>query len=606
MASPIGVNEETFSFSDVANFSYDDLITDYEERNSQESLSTNQNAQQLPGLKNTATFDEWIHGDSPSVSESFSASSNSFQLATTGNKNAQQASLVLPDLVPSNIPESGVPLAPYGHCKAFTPIFSAEAADNVTTPGLREAVHATSWTLGKIDWGIDQAFYGVANADEALFYDGIDHVTGVRNISEPYQTYARWGERTVLAGVATGLGSYGYQFVKNPEFRQAGLKAQASQTFQSSKNLWKKHGMLYGALFLTSTQLPSHAAKGLDLIDPDQEIFKDDTRKYARMGTYGLMMGGSALVINEAYRKVYAPQAAIGVKPPIKFWTGLGAAGFYGAYNLYWDNFSAQQRILPALYDKQPSAAYNPLQWDWNYTQGHTTSAEMLMWGATGAAWGSLLGWQNGLTSKLMKKTLGFGDEVLTFTPKEQLFVNRGTWLGSRFARGSLVMAKSPKRVVYTGVSSAIGLPLGIAIGKAMYQAQAYSSKEATSGTSLRAVITSPMSTVGMNVFAAGGRATGWEAYAPNMLLVNYSWRACSTQGQSLFQVARRVADDYKASTNPEDQLYYRTQLYNLYSISYDNGKDFNNNEKLQIKALMEEVGIDVDEIREELRQLPQ
>lgn len=532
---------------------------------------------------------------------------------------------VIQDLINPDIPLKGIPLEPHGHCQLITPLISEEAADNVSVPGVKQFVKGTSKTLSGIDWAFDQVFYGAARVDEEIFAKRLDHVTGVADLDEPYRTHTRWlGERLPAAALTTGAW-HTYRVLKNPEYRPLTRAEKAKLVWQKSKGTAKAYTPLGLAFYLSATGLPATAAKALDLIDPDNEIFRNEHRQWARAATYATFIGGSALALNlpadSSYRAVVAPQEATkaarlaaGKEPlapfPLKW--GLAAAVGYGLYDMYWSNFSAQQRILPAYSDLPPNAAYNPLNWDWDKTQGHTAASHMLMWGATGAAWSSLLRWQNGITNKVMKRTFGYGNEILSFTEAERHYVQTGA--GAHLLRHPKLkplramrtnflskagLAVTGKRHFYTALSTLVGLPTGIGIGKIMYQAQAYSSKEATAGTPIRAVITSPLSTLGMNTFASMGKATPWQSYAFNMIPVNYLWSACSQQNESLKQVAVALADDYKTSDDPQQRLETRTHLYNLYRLAYDNGKDVKENEKLQIEELMEGAGIDVEGVEE-------
>lgn len=599
----------------------------------------------LPKHITEHSVDEWLDGEVLGVSAKGAA-----PVAVDGESSVPESapveSSLVPELLLTGIDEKGVPLEAQNHCKWVAPFYSQEEADKVDLPGMRQFVQASAWGLDKIDKGFDELFIGVATVDKFMFEQGIDELPniGLNDLieDEKYKQYARWGERTALFGGMMGL-HYLQKIEQNPALRGLPFKEKLKQVHQSSMGQVKSWGPMYGAMFLMATQLPSHAAKILDLVDPNQEYFREGDRKTARAVTYATVIGASATLLNfpheSSYRQVIAPEVAakayeakekefvldsLGRKVldkacnpkmrlkvrPLSVAAGLGFAGFYAAWSMGWDNFSIQQRILPHLKGVKPSAAYWPGNWDMDYAQAHTATADMAVWAATGSAWGALLRWQNQFTKKLTEKTMGFGDEVLKLTESERAFVAR-TRLGKigRAGRtlatfvnpfGKEAFKRALKRGTYTAVSTAVGLPLGIGIGKIMYGAQAYSSKEATAGTPLRAIFTSPASTLGMNVFASMGKATPWTAYTFNMIPLNYTWKACSAQGQNLFQASRALADDYKSTSNSDTRAKLRTQMFNLYQISYDNGKDVTENEKLQIRNVMENVGINVDAVKEE------
>lgn len=479
----------------------------------------------------------------------------------------------------ADVPKEGVPIQAAGHCKAVQPFINEK---NVL--------------LTAIDTSFDYLFKGVGKVDEFVFADGVDRLTGVGEIQEPYQTYARWGERAVAAGGLSGA----YYLAKTKSLK---LAAQNTGTF------WGRNWPLGTALFLAATELPSHAAKGLDLIDPEQRIFRNETRDWARLGTYGVMFAGAALLLNfpasHSYRQVNAPKPIPTNAKPMSAAVGLGFAAFYFAYDFYWSNASAQERILTSpLYDMEPGTGlYQPWNWKPEFLQTHTSAAHSITWGAFGAVWGALLGWQTAGTDRIMRPVFGFGSEVLpikTGSP-EEAFIGRGATRVTRGLRAVGARLFTPKRFLFTAASTAVGLPVGIGIGRAMEHAQGYGSKEAVSGTPFRAVITSPLSTAGTTYFAAAhGMSHAWKGYLFNMVPVNYTWAACSKMGENVYQVARGLADDYKASDDPNVRRELRTLLANLHRISYDNGKeDLAENEKLKIESLLAGVGINVRAIEE-------
>ncbi|MBI4125070.1 MAG: hypothetical protein HY609_02775 [Deltaproteobacteria bacterium] len=517
-----------------------------------------------------------------------------------------------------DVDKNGIPLRPEGHCKVITPLINVQAADQIENPALRYFVKGSSRGLDLLHNLINGTYRVVGKADDVLFQDGIDRVTQVAGIEQPLaQKTARWGERAAVATLLVG----GIQYA-----RQGNMAA----ALQGTRGFWKQVWPLAIALYLADSKALSHASKGFDIVDhyaqkwgkieEGEHVFMGDSRKWARGAFYAGLLGGTAVLLNfpasKGYRSVSAPKPTPAGVKPYSWKKGLGWAGFFFALNTYWDNFSAQQRILPTLHDSPPWHAYWPGNWEWDYFQGHTAVSESVAWGLFGYVWGSLPGWQTTWADRSMKfltgtvpslvtrkKVKGWGSEVLPIAKgsRADQFIQRGRSAFTRGARAVGARLFTPRRFAFTGLSALEGLPLGIAIGSLMYKSQDYESKEAVSGTPVRAVITGPLSTAGSTFFAAtNGVAYAWQSYLFNMIPVNYSWSACSKQGENLYQTARMLADDYETSESPDEKRHLATLLFNLHRIAYDNGSAaVAENEKLRIGELLAGVGIDAEAVEQ-------
>lgn len=468
-----------------------------------------------------------------------------------------------------DIDRKGVPLKPAGHVKVVRAMIDVDAADEIENPLASGFVKGSSWLLDKLHTGINFIYSSVATGDKYLFKKGLDRFTGLNELDDKAELHARWAERagaaTIGAGVFSGVRSRSVM---------GGLRG--------VKGFWKSAWPVGAMLYLSQTKVASSLEEGAGLV----------------------ALGGALFLLNyptnTAYRRVITP---VGAKPmALKLGLLFGLSHF--GLNYYWDNMSAQQRLLPILHDQPSSDGYKPWRWDLAYTQGKTTYSHSIGWGLFGSAWGSLLAWQTGLADRASRKVLGFGKEVLQIregTPSYR-FVNEGVLSRWRVTRGAkaFVASFAPRRLGFTAFSTAIGLPLGIGLGRLTFETQDFSSMESVTGTPARAVVTAPLATAGIAACTAMfGVAHPWCSYAFNMYPVNWAWQAGAQQGEMIYQVAKARAEDYKSSEDPNEKRHFATMLFNLHRAAHDNGKPKEENEKLKIGELLADVGIDVKGIEE-------
>lgn len=468
-----------------------------------------------------------------------------------------------------DIDKGGVPLRPMGVGKLIRPMIDVEKAGEIKNPAGRVFVKSSSWLLDKLHTGIGYLYAGITEVDQYLFNKGLDRLTGLNNLGENLATHARWGERAlaVTAGVAT------YKGIRSRS-AAAGLRG--------AGRFWRGAWPIGAMLYLSQTKVASSLEEGAGLA----------------------ALGGALILLNyptaSAYRRVITPT---GATPMALKWGLIFGLSHFGM-NYYWDNWSAQARILPGLHHQAATDAYKPWKWDWRYTQANTTYSHSIGWGLFGSAWGSLLVWQTNVTDRISKKLFGFGKEVLQITEgtASHRFVHQGFLSRFRAGRGAKAFLASfaPRRSTFTGFSTLVGLPLGIALGRLTFEAQDFSSVEAVTGTPARTVITAPLSTAGIAACTAMfGVAHPWCSYALNMYPVNWRWQAEAQQGEILYQVAKSLTEDYKASDDPNDKRRLATLLFNLHRVAYDNGRGKEGNEKMKIGEMIAGVGIDVEAIEQ-------
>lgn len=523
-----------------------------------------------------------------------------------GNRGAELIVDVDPATV-AMIGPKGVPMGDPGHCKFVNPLISEESASRIHNPIVRGFVKVSTGFLHVLDRGFNLMYDGVDTVDRVAIKGGLDHLTGAGGIqNDLLQSTVRWGERvTAITALATA-----YNYVSPRVLTAVGRPTEAvsaRQALVGAGAMWRQTWPLATAIFLTATGLAADAKKGLDAIDPQHDLFKGEDRKYARWGSYAALFTVAALALNfptkAGYRKIVAPVTPPTGAHPMVWWAGLAAATGYFGLIAYWDNASAQERILtsPLYNEPEGTGLYKPWKWQPDFLQGQTAAGYAIYWGLIGAAWAGLLSWQTKATGRVSKALFGYGSEVLAVQAgsREQAFIDAGGNAISRGLRGASVRLFTRKRATFTALSSILGLPMGVGLGQMMEKAMHYSSTTSTSGTPFRALVTGPLAAVGMTFnTAAYGYATAWGAYAFNMIPVNYSWGACSKMGENLFQSARVLADDYQSTTDPNDKRRLRTRLFQLYMIAYDNGNpDPKQNERAKIGALLKGAGIDAQAI---------
>ncbi|MDP2600425.1 MAG: hypothetical protein Q8P84_06825 [Deltaproteobacteria bacterium] len=520
-----------------------------------------------------------------------------------------------PKTLNTNIDPKGVPITPQGHCKAVYPLINAHSAEQIENPVGRVFVKGTSWVVGKIDRGFDLLFKGIGITDHHVFEKGIDHVTQVNSIeNSAVQHSVRWLERAVAAVAAVG----GYQYFKmarNPEMASLTRPKLAGEALKKTGSIVKGNWPLGLAVLLTATGLASHASELLDTLDPEKKYLRGTKRDVAEGALYTSFFAGAAALLawptKKGYRRVNATTAEwAGKAKPMGWKAGLAFSAFYFAWDIYWTNASAQERILTSpLYNEKPGTGMYAIATPWNFAKWekdalivHPSAAHSLAWGTSGYIWAALLGWEFGITNFFTKRMgLGTSETVFQKTAKDLAFIANGTNRVTRGLRSAFSTLYTTKRLGYTAFASMVGLPFGIGVGRAMEMSANYSSKEAVSGTPLRAVITGPLSTAGTAFFTGlNGYSRAWEGYTFNMIPINYTWAACSKMGENVYQVSRKLADDYTASDDPNEKRKLRTLLANLYQISYDSGEtEVAENEKLKIGQLLAGVGISTEAIED-------
>ncbi len=471
-----------------------------------------------------------------------------------------------------NIPKEGVASEPMGVGRLIRPMIDVGRADQIQNPVGRKFVKGSSWLLDKLHTGISYVYAAVAAVDKYVFEKGLDHLSGLSRVeNKTAQTHLRWMER----GLAATAGAALYQGVRSKS---------AMEGVRGAGRFWRGAWPIGAILYVSQTKIASNLEEGAGLA----------------------ALGGAILLLNyptnAAYRSVITGPE--GAKPMALKWGVAFALSHFGL-NYYWDNFSAQSRILPALHGKPQTDAYWPTEWDWDYTQAKTTYSHSIGWGIAGAAWGSLLHWQTNLTDKGFRKVFGYGKSDLQIVPgtASHRFVHSG--LGSRWAVGrgakAFLASFAPRRLGFTAASTAVGLPLGIALGRMTFEAQDFSSMEAVTGTPARAVITAPLSTAGISACAAMfGVAHPWCAYAWNMYPVNWRWQAEAQQGEILYQVAKKLADDYQSSRDANEKRHIATNLFNLHRVALNKAKRKDEtSEKERIGVLLADAGLDVNAIEE-------
>lgn len=464
------------------------------------------------------------------------------------------------------IPRGGVELQPMGVGKLIRPMIDVDKANQIKNPVGRKFVQGSSWLLDKLHSGINYVYAAIAAVDSYIFKKGLDQVTGLNNVDDNVATHLRWGERA--AATTLGIGAY------------KGLRARSAMAgLRGAGGFWKGAWPVGLMLYLSQTKVASNLEEGA-----------------------GLAALGGALILlnyptNTAYRSVITPESA---KPMALKW-GLAFGLSHFALNYYWDNFSAQSRILPAVHSQPAIDAYKPWKWDWDYTQAKTTYSHSIGWGLGGSAWGMLLHWQTDVINRASTRLFGVGKaEILAIKPgtASYRFVNEGVLSQWKAGRGlkAFLASFTPRRFAYTVASTAVGLPLGIALGRLTFEAQDFSTVEAVTGTPARAVLTAPLSTAGVTACATTfGVSHPWCAYAFNMYPVNWRWQAEAQQGEILYQVAKKLADDYKKSDDTNEKRHIATNLFNLHRASLGKAKRKDEeSEKARIGVLLADAGLDV------------
>lgn len=468
-----------------------------------------------------------------------------------------------------DIPEDGVPLEAEGHCKLYRPLIDPQAAAKVKNRPARGFLQGASWFLNKLHTGISYAYAVVAKGDSYVFQRGLDRVTGLNHVNDKWETHLRWGERAT----AVTLGAALYHGVRSGSLAGA---------LQGTKSFWKGGWPIAAMLYLSQTKVASALEE-----------------KGAAIGV-GALAGALLLLnfpANKAYRRVITGK---GVPMPLYMGLLFGLSHF--ALNYYWDNVSAQQRLLPILHHQPYIEGYEPWQWDWELTQANTTIAHSIGWGLFGSAWGGLLKVQTSVVNKGFRWGFGFGSEVYALEEGSAAyrFVNSGVLSSVAAVRGvkAFLTTFRLRPLAFTAASTVVGLPLGIALSRLQFEAQDFSSMQSVTGTPARSIVTAPLSTAGIAACAAMfGVAHPWCAYAWNMYPVNWAAQACAQQGEMIYQVAKKIAYDYKESNDPNERRHLATLLFNLHRAAHNNGKAKEDNEKLKVGELLADVGIDVQAI---------
>lgn len=530
----------------------------------------------------------------------------------------QDLSVNLDPALVNKVNPHGIPVGTPGHCVAVTPLISAREVDKIENRLGKGISMVSNVLLTAVDTSLNLLFDGAESVDRFVFKDTIDQYNGINTIDKPQlQAGARWLERGL--SISLGLGGYHYGKSRLGAWREnmyaniageplAGTPVNHLQVAkQGVRTFWGKNWPIASVIFLAGTGAATEVGKGIDLLDPDRTLLKDEGRTYARWASYGIMFLGSALLLNypttDGYRKIVAPAAE--ARPqgalPMSPRSGFMWASLYYMLGSYWVNWSTQVRAQtdPVTGKLSEHSMYNPLNWDKDLVQVQTEASHAIVWGFSGYIWAALHATQTKVTDAIGKKLFGFGSEVLKLTDAEQTYINGGKFGLTRGLRGVQMRLFTGRRAAFTFTSALAGLPMGVGIGQLIERASKYDSTEAKSGTPFRALITGPAGTAGMTFMTASrGYVRAWESYAFNMLPINWTWSACSKMGENLYQAARPLAEDYRNSNDEGERRTLRTKLFKLYVNAYDDGNPASkSSEKAKIADVLHQAGIDVHAI---------
>lgn len=346
--------------------------------------------------------------------------------------------------------------------------------------------------------------------------------------------------------------------------------------------------------------------------------------------------------------EVSSAMSAMGkVKPkPMPLWGGLLAGAFYTWWIWRWDNAAIQERVQTSLGDKKPGEllqywrGYNVVgglgehDWDPEIYVHHKSMANIFALGFFAGAWKVVLDVSRRVTDFTFEKGLAhprilasknrFVDKLwkplvslekgaegirIPFTSAnmkvsvDHPFIQAG---GNRLSRAGRALGLALSRLPfwsYLGASTTFGLWTGIGTQRMIQMSMGLTTKANLAGTPARAIVTVPISNAGMvATTAVTGVCHSYLGYT-NMPVANYQWGACQLKEEAISLVAMEFADDYEFADDPNVARRRKTQLYNLASAAYDNGSDNpDENERLKMKKMLGDVGIDFDTLRSRIR----